>query len=240
MIAAKPHISPLSKTFKWVVTLVLPVFLILSAVRLLIHPWYIELEYRTPGFPADQYGLNFEQRLELSRQTIEYLRRDYEISYLRELRFPEGQAVPEFSCQFMDDCTRLYNERELEHMLDVKNLVEIVKVIWWVCLGLLALAGLALWRGANRSVLAGALRAGGRLTVILTGAVILFAVAAFGIIFVAFHQVFFDSGTWTFYYTDTLIRLYPERFWRDTFLWVAGLPALVGAVLGFWGGRKKV
>ncbi|MEJ2126169.1 MAG: hypothetical protein P8X84_01420 [Candidatus Bathyarchaeota archaeon] len=27
-----------------------------------------------------------------------------------------------------------------------------------------------------------------------------------------FHQLFFTSGTWTFYTSDTLIRLFPMRF----------------------------
>jgi hypothetical protein len=27
-----------------------------------------------------------------------------------------------------------------------------------------------------------------------------------------FHQIFFSAGTWMFLYSDTLIRLFPERF----------------------------
>ncbi|MFN2195842.1 MAG: DUF1461 domain-containing protein, partial [Anaerolineales bacterium] len=69
--------------------------------------------------------------------------------------------------------------------------------------------------------------------------IILFVLIAFGVIFVWFHEIFFQPGTWTFYFSDTLIRLFPERFWRDTFLIVAGLPALIGAVLGYFLGRKK-
>ena len=55
---------------------------------------------------------------------------------------------------------------------------------------------------------------------------------AFGVIFVWFHQIFFESGTWTFLFSDTLIRLFPERFWRDTFLAVGLLSGGVGLALG--------
>ncbi len=40
--------------------------------------------------------------------------------------------------------------------------------------------------------------------------------------FQAFHGVFFESGTWVFSYSDTLIRLFPLPFWQDAGLIVAG------------------
>ncbi len=46
-------------------------------------------------------------------------------------------------------------------------------------------------------------------------------VIAFGVLFVGFHRIFFEGDTWLFSYSDTFIRLYPERFWRDTFALVA-------------------
>jgi len=59
-------------------------------------------------------------------------------------------------------------------------------------------------------------------------AILLFVLLAFGVIFVAFHNVFFPPGTWTFLYSDTLIRLFPERFWRDTFIAVGVVAAVPG------------
>jgi len=55
---------------------------------------------------------------------------------------------------------------------------------------------------------------------------------AFGVLFVGFHRIFFEGSTWIFPYSDTFIRLYPERFWRDTFVYVVFM-TLVEAILIF-------
>jgi integral membrane protein (TIGR01906 family) len=54
---------------------------------------------------------------------------------------------------------------------------------------------------------------------VLLGAGLVFT---FSTVFVGFHRLFFEGDTWLFYYSDTLIRLFPERFWRDVFLLLAG------------------
>lgn len=222
----------------WFVTLLTPIVLALSVVRLLLFPAYLEIAYRLPGFPPDLYGFTFEERLHWARFGVEYLTNNAGIEYLADLRFPNGGQVPSFSCQYMDDCNKLYNARELEHMVDVKNLVVLTLWVWRIALiGLLALALWARFGGWLPHFLR-ALARGGRLTTLLTGVIGLSAALAFGVIFVAFHQIFFSEGTWSFYWTDTLIRLYPERFWRDIFLIVALLPAALGALLG-WGIKKQ-
>ena len=57
--------------------------------------------------------------------------------------------------------------------------------------------------------------------------------------FAGFHSLFFEGDSWLFYFSDTLIRLFPIRFWQDAFLWAAVI-ALGGGValgLGFRGAR---
>jgi len=41
--------------------------------------------------------------------------------------------------------------------------------------------------------------------------------------FVRFHGVFFAGDTWRFADSDTLLRLYPEVFWRHTAQLAAGM-----------------
>jgi integral membrane protein (TIGR01906 family) len=72
---------------------------------------------------------------------------------------------------------------------------------------------------------------GGWLTVVLVGVIVSAVVIGFGVFFVFFHEVFFDPGTWIFRYSDTLIRLFPERFWRDAFLAIGGLSLAGGLIL---------
>jgi len=223
--------KPLPIFLYWLVALLVPVTLVLLAVRIVLNPWYVEFEYRTPGFPDDPFGFTQEERLRYSRIAINYLLNDEGINFLGEQRFPEGQQAPDFSCTFMEDCTRMYNERELRHMVDVKNVVQAaLRVLAGSSILLLILAAWAGWQKRGQGTLQ-AFEQGGWLTLILIALIILFVLAAFGILFVFFHDVFFDEGTWTFYTSDTLIRLFPERFWRDTFLMVGGLTAGMAVVV---------
>ena len=54
--------------------------------------------------------------------------------------------------------------------------------------------------------------------------------------FEGFHSLFFEGDSWLFQYSDTLIRLFPLRFWQDTFLFAALIA--VGGGLGLTLGIK--
>ncbi|MGE5124598.1 MAG: TIGR01906 family membrane protein [Acidobacteriaceae bacterium] len=226
------------KLLSWLIALVLPVVIILSVVRVMINPWYLDFEYRTPGFPPDPYGFSLQDRLEYGKLAARYLVNEAGISFLADLRFPPGQQVPEPSCQFMSDCSHLYNERELQHMLDVKNVVHGAMLVLEVGLVLLVLLAIWAWRGRWPDDYLKGLQRGGIFVLAFIGFVIAFVLVAFNVIFVIFHEIFFKAGTWTFLYTDTLIRLFPERFWQDTFLMVGGLSIAIG--LSFYFAVKKI
>jgi integral membrane protein (TIGR01906 family) len=168
---------------------------------------------------------------------VDYLVNSAGISFLGDLRFPAGQQAPAPSCQTMTDCTHLYNDRELEHMLDVKNVVKGAMRVLEICGLILVLLALWAWRGNWSKTYIKGLQRGGIVTLILIGLIILSVLAAFNYIFVIFHEIFFKAGTWTFLYSDTLIRLFPERFWEDTFLMVGGLTAALG-LLFYFGSRR--
>jgi uncharacterized membrane protein len=55
--------------------------------------------------------------------------------------------------------------------------------------------------------------------------------------FTGFHALFFTGDSWLFEYSDTLIRLFPLRFWQDTFLFAAAIAVLGG--LGLARGIKQ-
>ena len=224
----------------WLVTILVPLALVVGAVRIVFSPWYLELEYRTPGFPSDPKDFylppelepfSLEDRLRYAGIALHYLLSDEDISFLAEQRFPEGQQLPPLSCRYVEDCTLMYNERELEHMVDVKNVLQLTLRVWYLTLaGLLAL-GLWAWKGNWMPAFQVGLARGGWLTLILIGLILLLVLAFFGVFFIFFHQVFFDAGTWTFWPSDTLIRITPERFWRDTFLIVGGIACGLAATL---------
>jgi integral membrane protein (TIGR01906 family) len=208
----------------WIVVILIPVALILTSVRLLLTPLFVNIEYRTPFFPPDPYGFTQKDRLYWSSIAREYLLNDDGISFLGDLRFEDGTAV--------------YNERELGHMVDVKNVVQKALIVWYA--SLLALLGLGLWAWIGKwwNEFRRASVRGGWLTIILVGSIVVIVLIGFGVFFVFFHEVFFDPGTWIFRYSDTLIRLFPERFWRDAFLAIGGL-SIAGGLLLALGLRQK-
>lgn len=223
----------LYNSLSWLIALIILVVIVLSVVRLVINPWYLVFEYHTPGFPADPYGFTLQDRLNYGKLAVEYLVNSTDISFLGDLRFPAGQQAPEPSCRFMTDCTHLYNDRELEHMLDVKNVVKGAMRVLEISFLILLLLALWAWRGKWSKIYVKGLQRGGMVTLIFIVLIILSVLTAFNYIFIIFHEIFFKAGTWTFLYSDTLIRLFPERFWQDTFLMVGGLSAALGLLFYF-------
>lgn len=188
---------------KVAVTVLVPVALILTSVRFLLTNAFIRLEYNMPGFPPDPYGLTKGERINGARTALAYLLNDSGIEFLGDLNFEDGTAV--------------YNSRELGHMEDVKRVTRAALAVWII--SLLSLVGLSLflWRVDSSQAALQSLMDGSRWTLILMVLLGVGLVAAFSVVFVGFHRVFFEGDSWIFSYRDTLIRLFPERFWRDAF-----------------------
>jgi integral membrane protein (TIGR01906 family) len=118
-------------------------------------------------------------------------------------------------------------------MVDVKIALRGALTVWRLSLVALVVLGLWAWRGGWLELYKLGLGRGGFLTTALLGAAIVLVLLSFGVFFVAFHNVFFETGTWVFEYSDTLIRLFPERFWRDIFIYVGILAGGAGLALGY-------
>ena len=100
----------------------------------------------------------------------------------------------------------------------------------WYCYALVLGAALsqAAVRRERRRAIGRALARGGWLTIGLVLLVGLGLGLAWPWLFTTFHQVFFPGGNWQFPEDSGLIRLFPEQFWYDTALVLAGLAALEG------------
>jgi len=219
MTTKKTSTSGLFPVLSWIITLLVPVALVLTSVRLLLTPLYLRFEYNAPGFPQDSFGFTKVDRLYWSQIALNYLVNPAGISFLSDLRFPDGKPV--------------YNERELRHMVDVKSVVKTTLNVWLASLALLIALGIWAWLGHWWDHYQHGLGRGGWLTVILVATVLVFVIFGFGVFFVFFHNIFFQSGTWMFEWSDTLIRLFPERFWRDIFILVGALSVGGGLALAF-------
>ncbi len=215
----------LKRTSQWLVVLLVPVILVLGVVRLLLTPLFIQLEYRTPNFPPDSYGFTMEDRLKWAEVARQYLLNDAGIEFLGELSFEDGSP--------------LYNARELRHMVDVKVVIAQALRVWYLSLAVVALVGVWASRDGWWWEYRLALSRGGWLTAAILGSLVVFIALSFNVLFVAFHKIFFTGDTWIFRYSDTLIRLFPVRFWQDAFISVGGLSLLGGVLLGWFAARPR-
>ena len=128
----------------------------------------------------------------------------------------------------------LFNDREVAHMKDVKQLVRGVYVLALASalyLAAMVVIGFALRRGRFVADLAKRLAWGGGLTLVLLIVFGLVALVGFDSVFLKFHQLSFANDFWRLDpRTDYLVRIFPQDFWFDATLWVA-VRAISGALV---------
>ena len=192
-----------------------PLVLLLLSVDVISAGAYIRHEYGLPGFPPSAIYPP-EERLRLAEATLHYLRSPESEDYLYSL---QHAGVP------------VYNQREVQHLVDVKIVMRAaltLEKILLFCISMIflyLLCGLGESESALRSIVRGC-----ALLWAVAMAIGMVAVLSFDWFFTQFHRLFFADGTWTFYETDTLIQLFPLRFWMDA-TWKIGALALGGAAL---------
>jgi integral membrane protein (TIGR01906 family) len=118
-------------------------------------------------------------------------------------------------------------------MHDVKNVVQTLFKLWYVDLAVLALFGLWAWRAGWLYDYLWGWKRGGFLMSGLLIALAAFASISFWQFFTWFHSLFFSGDTWLFEFSDTLIRLFPLRFWEDAVMYIVGFSIILGLLLGF-------
>jgi integral membrane protein (TIGR01906 family) len=219
-------------TIRWVIVFLTPFVLGTGIVRGLIAWDYPAFEYLR--IAPDQFGFTPEERLELAHQTLDYLQRPEPASetiYLLEEMVLPGSGDP------------VYNEREIGHMIDVKVVADAFRTAFWVMAVILVVGyGFLLIRQETRLDAFQALFHGGLFTTSLLIVIGVLIGAAWTFVFTQFHNLFFDSGTWVFHYSDSLIRLFPEQFWLDFGILWAGLVFVTGlldAGLGYFLIRQR-
>ena len=201
------------------IAFMVPPLLVANAVRVLANDWFVRFELERDGFPPDRYGLIGSERLELA------------LTGLRSIQ-PGSEGIALLERATLPDRSRAFNTRELRHMADVRGVLGNALTAQLALLLLLLVLALALFRSPRwravvpRGLLIGSL---GMLAIAaLATPVILLGFDGF---FLRFHEVFFTGDTWRFSSKDTLLRLYPEVFWRNTAQLAAAI--VVGQAIAF-------
>lgn len=168
-------------------------------------PGYFEQEYEKYHVP-ETVQMEMEDLLEVTDEMMDYLRGDRE-----DLHVPtivNGQP------------REFFNEREIAHMVDVKDLFLKAMALRRICLGIAAGCILLLftrYRSEVRRTLPRMLCAGTGLFLLLTAALAGLISTNFTKYFIIFHEIFFTNDLWILDpRTDLLINIVPEPFFMDT------------------------
>jgi len=178
----------------------IPVFLLLTNLYVLMSPAFLRYEYGKVDFPSSP-GFTAEERLMVAEKAVTYLRTDAGIEILSDL---EGEEGP------------LFREKELVHMVDVKVLTRQAFLVHGLLGLVVALSlGILLVIRDTQTWISASLLQGSLLTIALLAALMALIYLNFDWFFTHFHLTFFEGDSWIFELSDTLIRLFPTRFWFD-------------------------
>jgi integral membrane protein (TIGR01906 family) len=127
----------------------------------------------------------------------------------------------------------IYNQRDIAHLKDVKGLIQLVYRLQFISLAYIAvyiMFNFLLLGGAFWLQLARRLIWGSRGTIALLAILGLVALADFDQFFLIFHLVSFRNDLWQLYPGDKLLAMFPEGFFSDAALFIAGA-AIIEAII---------
>ncbi len=215
------------------VTLVVPFILVVNCVRMATDEQFVRTVYDYGWVPEDRFGLTEQQRERLALLGLRSIEPSTAegVDLLREARLPNGEPA--------------FNAREVSHMQDVRTAVS--RAYRFQIIALVAIAILAVLCAVlrtTRALIPVALARGAVLTVVLAVAAGIAALVSYDTFETTFHWLFFEGESWRFAETDTLRRLYPDRFWLDVAVAI-GIVAMIQAgivflVATFWARRAGV
>lgn len=208
------------------IVVALPLILVGNTLWVLTNSWFVEAQYALPGFPDDPQGLPDQERTELAIRGIDSIRPTGEgVSLLRDARLPGGDPA--------------FEQREIDHMEDVRALIAAVLIAWAVALVLAVAAVLGLRRLGDPGSVGRALVLGAVLTVAVMALVGVVMLVNFDAFFDSFHAVFFEGDSWRFDSSFTVRRLYPYFFWGVAGATMAALVALQAGALVIAARRRR-
>jgi len=193
----------------------LVILFIALPIRLLMSQVFLQTTYSFPWIQPDVYGFTNQQRLELASDTLLFLLYEYSDVWLAQKTI-DRDAMPPQSCILVTDAEELcylYNEREVQHMVDVQRIIQDLLALVLPSCAVILLGGFTVWWRKEWRVALMAFRHTNILILSLILVCMISATVAWDTFFTAFHSLFFEGDSWLFYYWDTLIRLFPESFW---------------------------
>ncbi|MBE0479898.1 MAG: TIGR01906 family membrane protein [Dehalococcoidia bacterium] len=196
------------------------ILFILAVPVLLISAnlWLAATDMRLYEYGFDKHnvtartGLDRAELLAVGQEIVDYFRSDAEL---------------------LD--SELFGPREIAHMKDVKGLVQLSRTVMLgaaAYLAAFAVAYLAWKRRTAWHYISRNLVLGSAATIAILAVLGLWALIGFENLFLLFHLISFRNDLWQLSPGDALLRLFPEGFFSDATLFVAGATVVEAAIIG--------
>jgi integral membrane protein (TIGR01906 family) len=218
-------------TFRWIAAALfiasIPLFLVLTNVRI-AGTWERVYAYSYTQYDAPEVT-GFD-RFELDRATKQI------VWYFNHSR---GDALLDIRVRDGSDVVPLFNQREILHMRDVRDLFQVVfrvqELLFVYIVGYIAAVYLWSRERSMRHLARQAIYAGGA-TVALLSAAALSMLMGFDGLFEQFHLLSFSNDLWRLNpATDHLIQMFPQGFWFDVSLAVGVVTIIQGGLIALLG-----
>ncbi len=206
-----------------VLVMAVPLFLVTTNLRIIINSGWLYSSGFDRHNVVQRTGIEKPELMRISREIKSYFNSSEEP--LDVTAVIAGREQP------------LFNQREVQHMADVKGLVRGLgfwqQASFYYMVGFFV-AGMLLWgRRGMIGRLARGLLGGSVLTVVLFVTAGIGSAVSFETLFEQFHVIGFSNDLWKLNpATDNLIRIFPEGFFLDSTLIVAGLTLGQAAITG--------
>lgn len=202
--------------------LCLPVFLLTTNLRLAVNEaWLYEYGFNKYGV-SEETGIAEGELARVARELIGYFNSGEE-SLRITVTTEEGDELD------------LFTEREVLHLGEVKGLIGLCYHLQQATFGYLAafIAAGFIWQRRRFSLPLTKLSfLGAALTIAMLIILGIVALINFNWLFLEFHHLFFRSDYWMLQPTDYLLRLFPQGFFSDATLFIAGATIVEALIIG--------
>ena len=173
-----------------------PFWILGISAKLTFQDWFIEYEYSKRDFPKDRWGLSDNIRKDLAKLGLKAVLSKEGLEEFKKARLPTGRKA--------------FRKKEIKHMEDVNRFLSkffflsyVFSIFWLI---VLVFQKKRAWKLLLYSSI---------YTFLFFAFVSLIVFASYEKAFEMFHNYFFGKTSWRFSNYDTLLRIYPMKFWFD-------------------------
>jgi integral membrane protein (TIGR01906 family) len=201
-----------------ILVVAIPILIVATTVQVYSHA---EALY-TAGF--EKY--NISQRTSISDIQLHQVAKQM-VDY-----FSGKSQTPQLTVNKHGEPLPLYNEKELIHMEDVRNIVQLFTILQIASILIFIGMAILIYLMNGLEKLLRGIQIGAIVTGALTGILIIWALIDFNSLFLLFHYISFTNNLWVLDPSkDYLIMMFPEGFFNDAAILIVSSILIEAAII---------